>query len=100
MKLRPANTSNDHGDKLKDNNSAQLILIFAKHIFEFWRSPTLGVKLIKIVIVQIVVSLVAALGWWIFKKSPGNAVMSLSLGGLVCWVPSALFAVLLRKKRH
>ncbi|MGU7784077.1 ATP synthase subunit I [Burkholderia sp. PU8-34] len=50
----------------------------------------------KVVIVQVALSLVATLAWWLFSKSPGAAAQSAFLGGAIGWVPSALFVARLK----
>ncbi|AOJ00493.1 ATP synthase subunit I [Burkholderia mayonis] len=52
----------------------------------------------RVVMAQMVLSLVATLAWWLFSKSPGAAAQSAFLGGAIGWVPSALFAARLRQK--
>jgi ATP synthase protein I len=51
----------------------------------------------RVVMAQMVLSLVATLVWWLFYEPPGAAALSAFLGGAVCWVPSALYAARLKK---
>lgn len=51
----------------------------------------------RVVMAQMVLSLVATLCWWLFYEPPGAAALSAFLGGAICWVPSALFAARLKK---
>jgi len=46
----------------------------------------------RVVMAQMVLSLVATLVWWLVSEPPGAAALSAFLGGAICWVPSALFA--------
>lgn len=50
----------------------------------------------KVVVAQVVLSLVVTLVWWLFYEPPGAAALSALLGGAICWVPSALFAARLK----
>lgn len=50
----------------------------------------------RVVVAQMVLSLVATLAWWLFSRSPGAAAQSAFLGGAIGWVPSALFVARLR----
>ncbi|MPV59817.1 ATP synthase subunit I [Burkholderia sp. HI2761] len=52
----------------------------------------------RVVIAQVVLSLVATLAWWLFSsKPPGAAAQSAFMGGAIGWLPSALFAARLRR---
>ncbi|WP_225721383.1 ATP synthase subunit I [Candidatus Vallotiella sp. (ex Adelges kitamiensis)] len=83
-----------------NNKSISLTKIASNHIFDSRLGITSCIRLTKVIIVQIVVSLVAALAWWLFEeKSLGNATLSSVFGIVVCWVPNALFIALLKKKK-
>lgn len=88
----------DWDDELQDNNIAPLTRAEAERIFGPAVSRPSRVTPFRVVAAQMVLSLAAALVWWLFSKSPGSAALSAFLGGAVCWVPSALFAARLRRK--
>jgi ATP synthase protein I len=81
----------------QDNNIVPLSRAEAEKLFGPNVSRPSRVTPFKVVIAQMVLSLVATLVWWLFYKPPGAAALSAFLGGAICWVPSALFAARLRK---
>ncbi|MCF2132722.1 MULTISPECIES: ATP synthase subunit I [Burkholderiaceae] len=95
---RPATARNDRDDELEDNDIVPLTRGEAERMFGPQVSRPSRVTPTKVVAAQMVVSLAAALAWWLFSKSPGHAALSAVLGGAICWVPSALFAARLRRK--
>ncbi|MDN4576329.1 F0F1 ATP synthase subunit I [Pandoraea cepalis] len=50
----------------------------------------------RVVGAQVLLSLVAALAWWLLSASPRDAAVSAWLGGMIGWLPGALFALRLR----
>jgi ATP synthase protein I len=52
----------------------------------------------RVVIAQMVVSLIASLIWWLCSSHPGHAALSALAGGAICWVPSAMFALRLKSR--
>lgn len=95
---QPADACGDWDDELQDNNIAPLTRAEAERMFGPAVSRPSCVTPLKVVAAQIVVSLAAALVWWLSSKSPGSAALSALLGGAICWVPSAWFAARLRRK--
>jgi ATP synthase protein I len=83
--------------ELQDNNIVPLSRAEAEKLFGPNVSRPSRVTPFKVVVAQMVLSLVATLVWWLFYKPPGAAALSAFLGGAICWVPSALFAARLRK---
>ncbi|MBU9176089.1 ATP synthase subunit I [Burkholderia gladioli] len=80
----------------QDNNIVPLTRAEAEALFGPDVSRPSRVTPFRVVIVQVVLSLVATLAWWLFSKSPGAAAQSAMLGGAIGWVPSAVFAARLR----
>ncbi|KVE26584.1 ATP synthase subunit I [Burkholderia singularis] len=80
----------------QDNNIVPLTRAEAQALFGTEVSRPSRVTPSRVVIAQMVLSLVATLAWWLFSKSPGGAAQSALLGGAIGWVPSALFAARLR----
>jgi len=50
----------------------------------------------RVVGAQVLLSLVATLAWWLLSASPRDAAVSAWLGGMIGWIPGALFALRLR----
>jgi ATP synthase protein I len=80
----------------QDNDIAPLSRAEAEKLFGPDVSRPSRVTPFKVVVAQMVLSLVATLVWWLFYKPPGAAALSAFLGGAICWVPSALFAARLK----
>jgi len=83
-------------DVEQDNNIVPLTRAEAEKLF----GPHVGrpsrVTPFKVVLAQMVLSLIVTLAWWLFSAHPGPAALSAFLGGAICWVPSALFALRLK----
>jgi ATP synthase protein I len=94
---QPTPVRDDWDDELQDNNIASLTRAQAEQMFGPAVSRPSRVTPFRVVAAQMVLSLAAALVWWLFSKSPGSAALSALLGGAICWVPSALFAARLRR---
>lgn len=82
----------------QDTNTVPLTRAEAEKLFGPQVSRPSRVTPLKVVMAQMVLSLVATLVWWLFYEPPGDAALSAFLGGAVCWVPSALFAARLRSR--
>jgi ATP synthase protein I len=80
----------------QDTNIVPLTRTEAEKLFGPQVSRPSRVTPFKVVMAQMVLSLVATLVWWLFYEPPGAAALSAFLGGAVCWVPSALFAARLK----
>ncbi|KAF1031438.1 MAG: hypothetical protein GAK33_07510 [Burkholderia lata] len=80
----------------EDNNIVPLTRAEAQALFGPEVSRPSRVTPYRVVIAQMVLSLVATLAWWLFSKSPGPAAQSAFLGGAIGWVPSAVFAARLK----
>ncbi|VVE70499.1 F0F1 ATP synthase subunit I [Pandoraea captiosa] len=50
----------------------------------------------RVVGAQVLLSLIATLAWWLLSASPRDAALSAWLGGMIGWIPGALFALRLR----
>lgn len=50
----------------------------------------------RVVGAQVLLSLVAALAWWLLSASPRSAAVSAWLGGMIGWLPGAIFALRLK----
>jgi ATP synthase protein I len=87
----------DWDAELQDNNIVPLTRAEAEKLFGPDVSRPSRVTPFRVVVAQMVLSLVASLLWWLFYKPPGAAALSALLGGAICWVPGALFAARLRK---
>jgi ATP synthase protein I len=81
----------------QDINTVPLTRAEAEKLFGPKVSRPSRVTPFKVVMAQMVLSLVATLVWWLFYEPPGAAAVSAFLGGAVFWVPSALFAARLKK---
>jgi ATP synthase protein I len=81
----------------QDKNIVPLTRAEAEKLFGPKVSRPSRVTPYKVVMAQMVLSLVATLVWWLFYKPPGAAALSAFLGGAICWVPGALFAARLKK---
>lgn len=94
-----------HGNKFddawdaeqRDINIVPLTRAEAEKLFGPTVSRPSRVTPFGVVMAQMVLSLAAALVWWLFSEPPGAAALSAFLGGAVCWVPSALFAARLKR---
>ncbi|MEX3547869.1 MAG: ATP synthase subunit I [Burkholderia sp.] len=80
----------------QDNNIVPLTRAESEALFGPYVSRPSRVTPFRVVIAQVVLSLVATLAWWLFSKSPGAAAQSAMLGGAIGWVPNAAFAAKLR----
>lgn len=81
----------------QDNNIVPLTRAEVEALFGPDVSRPSRVTPFRVVITQLVLSLVGALAWWLFSKSPpGAPAQSAMLGGAIGWVPSAMFAASLR----
>jgi ATP synthase protein I len=89
--------ADDWDAELQDNNIVPLTRAEAEKLFGPSVSRPSRVTPFRVVIAQMVLSLVASLLWWLFYTPPGAAALSALLGGAICWVPGALFAARLRK---
>jgi ATP synthase protein I len=98
--VSPAAAHDDWDVEQQDNNIVPLTRVEAEQLFGADVSRPSRVTPFKVVAAQMVVSLVAALICWQFLSQPGEAARSALLGGAVCWVPGALFALRLRRVGH
>ena len=80
----------------QDKNFVPLTRAEAEKLFGSEVSRPSRVTPFKVVVAQVVLSLVVTLVWWLFSTPPGPAALSAMLGGAICWVPSALFAARLK----
>lgn len=80
----------------QDKNFVPLTRAEAEKLFGPDVSRPSRVTPFKVVVAQVVLSLVVTLFWWLFYEPPGAAALSALLGGAICWVPSALFAARLK----
>lgn len=83
-------------DQQDNNDVVPLTRAEAEKLFGPQVSRPARVTPFRVVAAQMVLSLIATLVWWLFYKPPGAAALSAFLGGAICWVPGALFAVRLR----
>lgn len=81
----------------QDNDIVPLTRAEAEALFGPQVSRPSRVTPYRVVLAQMVLSLVATLAWWLFSKSPGAAALSAFVGGAIGWVPSALFAARLSR---
>ncbi|MEJ0003202.1 MAG: ATP synthase subunit I [Pararobbsia sp.] len=93
----PAAATDDWEVGLEDNNIVPLTRTEAEQLFGAGVSRPSRVTPFKVVAAQMAVSLVAALVCWQFLASQAHAARSALLGGAICWVPGALFALRLRR---
>jgi ATP synthase protein I len=93
----PAAAHDDWDVEQTDNNIVPLTRAEAEQLFGADVSRPSRVTPFKVVAAQMVVSLVAALICWQFVSQPGDAARSALLGGAICWIPGALFALRLRR---
>lgn len=98
--VAPAAAHDDWDVEQQDNNIVPLTRTEAEQLFGASVSRPSRVTPFKVVAAQMVVSLVAALICWQFLSQPGEAARSALLGGAICWVPGALFALRLRGVGH
>jgi ATP synthase protein I len=96
----PAAAHDDWDVEQQDNNIVPLTRAEAEQLFGANVSRPSRVTPFKVVAAQMVVSLVAALICWQFLSQPGDAARSALLGGAICWIPGALFALRLRGVGH
>ena len=96
----PAAAQDDWEVEQQDNNIVPLTRAEAEQLFGANVGRPSRVTPFKVVAAQMVVSLVAALICWQFLSQPGEAARSALLGGAICWVPGALFALRLRGFGH
>jgi ATP synthase protein I len=96
----PAAATGDWDVGLEDNTIVPLTRAEAEQMFGANVGRPSRVTPFKVVAAQMVVSLVAALVCWQFLRQPGAAARSALLGGAICWVPGALFALRLRMVGH
>ncbi|WP_323119314.1 ATP synthase subunit I [Burkholderia alba] len=83
----------------QDNNIVPLTRAEAETLFGPGVSRPSRVTPYRVVIAQVVLSLVATLAWWLcVSKSPAAAAQSAFMGGAIGWVPSALFAARLKQR--
>ena len=92
----PAAATDDWEVGQEDNTIVPLTRAEAEQLFGAKVSRPSRVTPFKVVAAQMVVSLIAALVCWQFLRQPGDAARSALLGGAICWVPGALFALRLR----
>jgi ATP synthase protein I len=95
-----ARTDPDWDAGQEETNIVPLTRAEAEQLFGANVSRPSRVTPFKVVAAQMVVSLVAALICWQFLSQPGDAARSALLGGAICWVPGALFALRLRWVGH
>jgi ATP synthase protein I len=84
--------------ELRDKNIVPLTRAEAENLFGPNVSRPSRVTPFKVVVAQMVLSLVATLVWWLFSTPPDAAALSAFLGGAIGWMPSALFAARLKKQ--
>ncbi|NLP61033.1 ATP synthase subunit I [Paraburkholderia sacchari] len=89
-------------DQQDNNDIVPLTRAEAEQLFGAQVSRPSRVTPFRVVAAQVVLSLVAALLWWLFYKPPGAAApdavaLSALLGGAICWLPGALFAARLKQ---
>ncbi|MGI4813353.1 MAG: ATP synthase subunit I [Janthinobacterium lividum] len=51
----------------------------------------------RVVAAQLGLTLCSMLAWWLLSSRPGIAALSALVGGMICWIPSALFAWRMRR---
>jgi ATP synthase protein I len=96
---QPRNSTDDSWDaEAQDNNIVPLTRDQAEKLFGPQVSRPSRVTPYRVVAAQMVLSLGATLLWWLFYKPPGDAALSAFLGGMIAWVPAALFAARLKAK--
>lgn len=95
---RRESAADDWDAEQQENDVVPLTRAEAQALFGPEVSRPSRVTPYRVVIAQMVLSLVATLAWWLFSKSPGAAAQSAFLGGAIGWVPSALFAARLKQK--
>jgi len=81
----------------QDNNIVPLTRVEAERLFGPVVSRPSRTTPFRVVMAQVVLSLVATLVWWLCAKPPGVAAQSAFLGGAIGWVPGALFALCLKR---
>jgi ATP synthase protein I len=97
---QPAGAAQDWDVGQEETNIVPLTRAEAEQLFGANVSRPSRVTPFRVVAAQMVVSLVAALICWLFLSQPGDAARSALLGGAICWVPGALFALRLRMVGH
>ncbi|WP_153099033.1 ATP synthase subunit I [Paraburkholderia hayleyella] len=95
--LKREQDSNEWDAEQQDDNIVPLTRAEAEKLF----GPDVGrpsrVTPFRVVAAQIVLSLGATLLWGLFYRPPGAAALSAFLGGAICWLPGAIFALRLTK---
>lgn len=95
-----ADSGHDDGwDVEQEDNIVPLSRSEAERLFGAGASRPSRVTPVRVVMAQVVLSLVATAAWWLLSSRPGVAALSAFLGGAIGWVPSALFALWLEKMR-
>ncbi|VVE42566.1 F0F1 ATP synthase subunit I [Pandoraea capi] len=93
----PAHATSEAWD---DEQQPEVIVPLTRAQAERLFGPDVGrasrVTPFRVVGAQVLLSLIAALAWWILSASPKNAAISAWLGGTIGWIPGALFALRLR----
>ncbi|CAB3778829.1 ATP synthase subunit I [Pararobbsia alpina] len=97
---QPAGATENWDVEQEETNIVPLTRAEAEQLFGANVSRPSRVTPFRVVAAQMVVSLVAALICWQFLSQPGDAARSALLGGAICWVPGALFALRLRRVGH
>ena len=93
----PTSAAQDAWDSEQENNVTPLTRAEAEKLF----GPGVGrpsrVTPLRVVAAQAAVSLAVALIVWLFFGQSTQATFSALLGGAVCWVPTGLFALYLKR---
>ncbi|ALS59665.1 MULTISPECIES: ATP synthase subunit I [Pandoraea] len=93
----PAHATDDVWD---DEQEQETIVPLTRAQAERLFGPNVGrasrVTPFRVVGAQVLLSLAATLAWWVLSASPQEAAVSAWLGGMMGWVPGALFALRLR----
>jgi ATP synthase protein I len=89
----------DQWDVEQDNNIVPLTRAEAEKLFGPDVSRPSRVTPLKVVVAQMVLSLVVTLVWWLFDRQ-GPVALSALLGGAICWIPSCLFALGLKSVKR
>ena len=89
----------DQWDVEQDNNIVPLTRAEAEKLFGPDVSRPSRVTPLKVVIAQMALSLIVALVWWLFDRQ-GPVALSALLGGAICWIPSCLFALGLKRVKR
>jgi len=93
----PAHATDDVWD---DEQEQETIVPLTRAQAERLFGPDVGrasrVTPFRVVGAQVLLSLAATLAWWVLSTSPQEAAVSAWLGGMMGWLPGALFALRLR----